>query len=51
MMAYESDIDKLHVDGPNLYWLRRRDLGESAITNDRLERRWVCSLPSVTPPP
>lgn len=38
LREYESAIDKLHLDGRELFWLRRRDLGESAITNDRIER-------------
>jgi uncharacterized protein (DUF1697 family) len=35
---YQSDIDTLQVEGRHVFWLRRRDLGESAITLDRLER-------------
>lgn len=38
LQAYESEIDTLHLDGRHLFWLRRRDLGESAISNDRIER-------------
>jgi uncharacterized protein (DUF1697 family) len=38
LQPYQSAIDTLHLAGPHLYWLRRRDLGESAITNDRLEK-------------
>ncbi len=38
LQPYQSAIDTLHVAGPHLYWLRRRDRGESVITNDRLEK-------------
>ena len=38
LLEYQSEIDTFHLDGRHLFWLRRRDLGESAITNDRIER-------------
>lgn len=38
VLAYETDVDSLHVDGREVYWLCRRSLGDSPLTAALLER-------------
>ena len=37
-LSMNSDVDALHFDGTELYWLRRRAVGESAIYGAAIER-------------
>jgi uncharacterized protein (DUF1697 family) len=38
LRGYQGPIDTVHVAGRHVYWLRRRDLGESVVTLDRVEK-------------
>lgn len=38
LMALQNPVDTFHMNGPHVYWLRRRDRGESVIDNARLEK-------------
>lgn len=38
VLALANSVDALHADGRELYWLRRDEVGESAISGAALER-------------
>jgi uncharacterized protein (DUF1697 family) len=38
VLALANKVDALHVDGRELYWLRRDGVGESALSGATLER-------------
>lgn len=38
VLAYETDVDSLRIDGREVYWLCRRSLGDSPLTAALLER-------------
>lgn len=38
LLAHQNDVDHFAINGPHLYWLRRLDMGESAVTNAFFER-------------
>lgn len=38
-----NEVDLLHLDGRHLHWLRRRDLGESQLSNNTIEKALKCS--------
>lgn len=38
LLALQNPVDTFHLDGRDLFWLRRRDRGESVIDNNALEK-------------
>jgi uncharacterized protein (DUF1697 family) len=38
LLALSTDLDEFHVDGSAVYWLLRRENGESKFTNGKLEK-------------
>lgn len=38
LLALQNPVDTIHLDGRHLFWLRRRDRGESVIDNNSLEK-------------
>jgi uncharacterized protein (DUF1697 family) len=50
LLDHANDVDAFHVDGRQVYWLRRNALGESAFSGALLERalRAPATLRNVT---